>query len=119
MQVEWQITEQNILDAIADARSGELDGHAYDQGNWCGTACCVLGFARLRAGLLERNTGPQPGEIEDSPRCRRIAELMLTGDPQILDAAEGLRLPETIGGLIYFRGKWRTLADMQAAQGGS
>jgi len=85
------ITEQNILDAIRDARRGELQGHKYDQVHWCGTSCCVLGFARIRAGMPELDAGPQPGEIEDTPRARMLAALMYHARASVLDAMEAVQ----------------------------
>lgn len=85
------ITEQNILDAIKDARAGGYAGHRYDQHSWCGSACCVLGLARLRAGMPEVWRGPQPGEIEDTPRNRMLAMLMPIPDSDVLDLMESVR----------------------------
>ena len=82
------ITEKNIRDAINAARDGELGYKKYDQSRWCGTACCVLGFARILAGHPELNRGPRDGEIEDTPACRRLTELMECASPEILGLME-------------------------------
>jgi len=80
-----QITEEHLDIAIAAAREGRLGGRNYDQSKWCGTSCCVLGFARIAAGLPERNEGPIPGEIVDTPRARMIQALMWNSWPGTLD----------------------------------
>jgi hypothetical protein len=47
-----QITEADIDEAIRRAEAGGAGGVGYDQSRWCGTACCVLGHARIVAGLF-------------------------------------------------------------------
>src|SRR5579885_3197225 len=80
------ITEAILDQAIEAAERGLLNC-------WCGcgTACCVLGFARHLAGLPERRGGPQPGEIEDTPRAQTIARLMCCGSPDILRVMRAVR----------------------------
>jgi uncharacterized protein YjbI with pentapeptide repeats len=78
------ITEAILDQAIEAAEAGHLNGLTYNQSNWCGTACCVLGFARHIAGIEEIDAGPQEGEIENTPRARAIERLMRCGSPWIL-----------------------------------
>src|SRR5579885_1958403 len=85
------ITEAILDQAIEAAERGHLDDMTYDQSEWCGTACCVLGFARHLAGLPESRGGPQPGEIEDTPRAQTIARLMCCGSPDILRVMRAVR----------------------------
>lgn len=85
------ITEQNILDAIKDARAGGYAGRKYNQRSWCGSECCVLGFARRRAGADQFRGGPRPGEIEDTPRARIFAEILHLESPGILDFMEAIQ----------------------------
>ena len=82
---EKKIITEEILDrAIAAAKLGHVNGLTYDQSSWCGTACCVLGFARYLAGLKEVNRGPGDDEFAESPRIRTIRTLMRCGSPAIL-----------------------------------
>ena len=99
-----QITEENLDNAIRTARAGGGMGHTYNQGRWCGTACCVLGFARLDAGLPEIDGGPQPGEIVDTPKGRLIAALMRSGDAAILDLMERVQPDGTLDRPVHFSG---------------
>lgn len=105
-----QITEAHLDEAIRMAKAGGGMGHEYNQRSWCGTACCVLGFARLVAGLPERNQGPQPGEIVDTPKGRMIAALMMSANANILDVMERIQpdgtldRPVHIDGALYLRG---------------
>lgn len=100
------ITEQNILDAIKDARDGGYAGRKYNQRFWCGSECCVYGFARIRAGMPEVNGGPQPGELEDTPRNRMFAALMSIGDPSVLDVMEAVQPDGSLewGGNLFLNG---------------
>ena len=71
------ITEAHIDEARAICEAGGKDGIGYDQSEWsCGTTMCVLGWARRVAGAGGNYTGPEPGEIEDTPRAQTIARLM-------------------------------------------
>ena len=99
-----QITEENLDNAIRMARAGGGMGHIYNQAHWCGTHCCVLGFARLVAGLPEQNQGPQPGEIVDTPKGRLIAALMRSGDAAILDLMERVQPDGTLDRPVHFSG---------------
>jgi len=85
-----QITEQHLREAIVAAETGHLNGHEYDQSTWCGTACCVLGFARIIAGLDKADEGPRPGEIEDTPWTKTIVRLLGCGSPDILRAMQAV-----------------------------
>ena len=78
------ITEEIIDKAIAAAEEGHINGLTYNQSSWCGTACCVLGFARHIAGLPDKNDGPQDEEFMDSPRIMAIRRLMRSPTPAIL-----------------------------------
>jgi hypothetical protein len=78
------ITEKHIDEAIAIIEAGGRNGRGYNQGEWCGTSCCLLGWARIVAGLPELNQGPRPGEIEDTPRARKIASLMMSSGSDII-----------------------------------
>ena len=78
------ITEEIIDKAIAAAEEGHINGLTYNQSSWCGTACCVLGFARHIAGLPDKNDGPQDEEFMDSPRIMAIRQLMRSPTPAIL-----------------------------------
>ena len=78
------ITEEIIDKAIAAAEEGHINGLTYNQSSWCGTACCVLGFARHIAGLPDKNDGPQDEEFMDSPRIMAIRKLMRSPTPAIL-----------------------------------
>ena len=99
-----QITEAHLDEAIRTAKAGEGMGHAYDQKSWCGTACCVLGFARLVAGLPKRNVGPRPGEIVDTPRARLIAALMYCSEESILDVMERVQPDGTLDRPVHVNG---------------
>ena len=99
-----QITEAHLDEAIRMARAGGGMGHEYNQLSWCGTVCCVLGFARLVAGLPERNQGPQPGEIVDTPRARMIAALMYCGNPSILDVMEHIQADGSLDRPVHVNG---------------
>ena len=82
------ITEEILDQAIAAAKAGHVNGLTYDQSSWCGTTCCVLGFARYLAGLEERNEGPRDEEFAESPRIGTIRNLMGCGSPAILSIME-------------------------------
>ena len=99
-----QITEAHLDEAIRMAKAGGGMGHRYDQRSWCGTACCVLGFARLVAGLPEQNKGPQPGEIVDTPRARLIAALMYCGEESILDVMVRVQPDGTLDRPVHIDG---------------
>ena len=86
-----KITEAHIDEALRIARAGGRDGRTYDQGTWCGTSCCVLGWARIAAGIPEENCGPRPDEIEDTPRARTLTALMHSGDPAVLTLMEAVK----------------------------
>ena len=46
------ITLEHLREALRRVQAGELpEGHGYDQGNWCGTSCCLWGHAHVVAGL--------------------------------------------------------------------
>lgn len=49
--------------AISARDSKPVDGHGYNQANWCGTSCCIWGHAVSAASLpLEAaDGGPPPG----------------------------------------------------------
>ena len=102
----WKLLTEEIIDqAIVAAKAGAVNGLTYDQGSWCGTACCVLGFARYIAGEPEVNSGPRPGEIVDTPRGRALSVLMRCGEPSVLlvmerVGADGLisYAPDTVWG---------------------
>jgi hypothetical protein len=91
-----QITEAHIDAAIEAARAGHLAGHTYNQLNWCGTSCCVLGFARIEAGVPEINDGPQPDEIVDTPRAQMMTALMHSSDSTVLDAMQAVQADGSI-----------------------
>ena len=99
-----QITEANLDEAIRMARAGGGMGHEYNQRSWCGTSCCVLGFARLVAGIPEQSEGPQPGEIVDTPRARLIAALMHCSDESILDVMERVQPDGTLDRPVHVNG---------------
>ncbi len=105
-----QITEAHLDEAIRMAKAGGGMGHKYNQRSWCGTSCCVLGFARLVAGIPERNQGPQEGEVVDTPKGRLIAALMMSANANILDVMERIQpdgtldRPVHIDGALYLRG---------------
>lgn len=86
-----QITEADIDEAIKIAKAGGRDGKGYDQANWCGTSCCVLGWARIVAGLLDLNEGPREEEIVDTPRAKTLGRLMESGRRDILLVMEHVR----------------------------
>ena len=79
-------------------------GHEYNQRSWCGTSCCVLGFARLIAGLPERNQGPQPGEIVDTPKGRLIEGLMTSSDSAVLELMEHIQSDGTLDQPVHIDG---------------
>jgi hypothetical protein len=105
------ITEAHIDQAITWAEAGGNGEHAYDQSSWCGTACCVLGFARLAAGVKEVNMGPRSGEIENTPRAETISRLMNCSSKDIL------RVMSTVqpDGTINLRGADLTGAVLRGA----
>ena len=105
------ITEKHIDEAIKVAKAGGTTEHRYDQRRWCGTACCVLGHARIIAGLPERDEGPTPNEIEDTPRAQRIAQLMLCPSPTILRVMEAVQAD----GRIVLAGADLRDADLRGA----
>ena len=78
------ITEAVLDEAIEAAEAGHINGLTYDQSSWCGTACCVLGFARHIAGLPEQNIGPQDSEFSKSPKISTLKKLMKCSSPDIL-----------------------------------
>ena len=78
------ITEAVLDEAIEAAEAGHINGLTYDQSSWCGTACCVLGFARHIAGLPEQNIGPQDSEFSESPKISTLKKLMKCSSPDIL-----------------------------------
>ena len=78
------ITEAVLDEAIEAAEAGHINGLTYDQSSWCGTACCVLGFARHIAGLPEQNIGPQDSEFSESPKISTLRKLMKCSSPDIL-----------------------------------
>ena len=94
------ITEEIIDEAIAAAEEGHINGLTYSQSSWCGTACCVLGFARHIAGLPEKNEGPQDDEFVESPRIMAIRQLMNSPTPAIL----GIMRMVSAEGKINLRG---------------
>ena len=90
------ITVANIREAITIARQGGRDGRGYDQARWCGTSCCVLGWARSVAGVDQVDSGPQGGEIEDTPEGRTLARLMNCSSPDILTVMDAVQRDGTI-----------------------
>lgn len=78
------ITERILDQAIAAASSGMR----YDQSKW---RRCILGIARHIAGMPTPDIGPQPGEIEDTPRAQRIAKLMFCKSPDILKVMKAVQ----------------------------
>lgn len=80
------ITVAQIRAAITIANAGGTPEMGYNQSKWCGSARCVLGHARIIAGVAEIDDGPQSGEIEDSPAGRVLARLMGCVRPDILRA---------------------------------
>lgn len=65
-------------DLLAGAAYAVAHPEEYDQSNWCGTACCVLGHARRLAGSDVIDSGPLPDEINIStPRARMLANMLL------------------------------------------
>ena len=109
---EKKIITEEILDrAIAAAKLGHVNGLTYDQSSWCGTACCVLGFARYLAGLEEVNRGPGDDEFAESPRIRTIRTLMRCGSPAILMIMERV----TPDGKIVLTGADLRRADLRRA----
>ena len=78
------ITEAHIDEALAICEAGGRDRIGYDQAAWCGTAMCVLGWARKIAGAKGRHTGPRDGEIDTTPRAQAIARLMRGYSPGVL-----------------------------------
>ena len=78
------ITEAVLDEAIEAAEAGHINGLTYDQSSWCGTACCVLGFARHIAGLPEQYIGPQDSEFSESPKISTLRKLMGCSSPDIL-----------------------------------
>ena len=110
--LEKKIITEEILDrAIAAAKLGHVNGLTYDQSSWCGTACCVLGFARYLAGLEEVNRGPGDDEFAESPRIRSIRTLMRCGSPAILMIMERV----TPDGKIVLTGADLRHADLRGA----
>ena len=105
------ITEEIIDKAIAAAEEGHINGLTYNQSSWCGTACCVLGFARHIAGLPEKNDGPQDEEFMDSPRIMAIRQLMRSPTPAIL----GIMRKVSAEGKIDLRGADLRGADLRGA----
>ena len=105
------ITEEIIVKAIAAAEEGHIDGLTYSQSSWCGTACCVLGFARHIAGLPEKNDGPQDEEFMDSPRIMAIRQLMRSPTPAIL----GIMRKVSAEGKIDLRGANLSCAELRGA----
>jgi hypothetical protein len=85
------ITEEIVDQAIAAAKAGHLNGLEYSQRAWCGTSCCVLGFARHIAGLPEFNGGPLDEEFASSARLVTIRRLMRCGSPDILRIMENVQ----------------------------
>ena len=111
-----QITEAHLDEAIRMAKAGGGMGHEYNQRSWCGTACCVLGFARLVAGLPEQDHGPEPGEIVDTPKGRMIAVLMQCSDAAILDVMERIQPDGTLDRPVHVDGNinlcWTALTHL-------
>ena len=105
------ITEEIIDKAIAAAEEGHIDGLTYSQSSWCGTACCVLGFARHIAGLPDKNDGPQDEEFVESPRIMAIRQLMCSPTPAIL----GIMRKVSAEGKIDLRDADLTRADLTGA----
>ena len=105
------ITEEIIDKAIAAAEEGHINGLTYNQSSWCGTACCVLGFARHIAGLPDKNDGPQDEEFMDSPRIMAIRQLMHSPTPAIL----GIMRKVSAEGKIDLRGADLRGADLRGA----
>jgi uncharacterized protein YjbI with pentapeptide repeats len=90
------ITEQHIDKAIELAEAGGGLGYTYDQSEWCGTSCCVMGFARIVAGVPEIPEGPRAGEIENTPRAQTLARLMGCGASGILLVMRGVKADGSI-----------------------
>ena len=105
------ITEEIIDEAIAAAEEGHINGLTYSQSSWCGTACCVLGFARHIAGLPEKNNGPEDDEFVESPRIMAIRQLMCSPTPAIL----GIMRKVSAEGKIDLRGADLRDADLRGA----
>lgn len=85
------ITVANIRQAIEVCDAGGTAEVGYDQASWCGTARCVLGHARIIAGVPEMDAGPMPGEIEDTPEGRTLARLMPCFSPDVLRVMRAVR----------------------------
>ena len=85
------ITEAHIDEALAICEAGGRDGIGYDQAAWCGTAMCVLGWARKIAGAKGRHTGPRDGEIDTTPRAQTLARLMDYPRPDVLRVMRAVR----------------------------
>ena len=48
---------------LAAAKFAVDNPEKYDQKEWCGTACCILGHARALAGSDQPQGGPRRGEL--------------------------------------------------------
>ena len=108
------ITEAHIDEALAICEAGGRDGIGYDQARWtgeCGTAMCVLGWARLVAGAPAVDAGPSDDEIEDTPRAQTIARLMGCPSHHILKVMRAV----TKEGLIDLSGADLSGADLSGA----
>jgi hypothetical protein len=105
------ITEEIIDQAIAAAKAGHLNGLEYSQRAWCGTSCCVLGFARHIAGLPELNEGPRDEEFASSARLSTIRRLMHCCSPDILRIMKNVQLD----GKIILAGADLSGADLSEA----
>jgi hypothetical protein len=90
------ITEAHIDKAIELAEAGGGLGHTYDQSAWCGTSCCVMGLARIVAGVPGVPNGPRAGEIDDTPRAQTLARLMGCGASGILLVMRGVKADGSI-----------------------
>ena len=96
-----KITEKHLDAALAICEKGGRGEVGYNQASWgqpdCGTAMCVLGWAREEAGSPIVNHGPRVGEIESTPRARRIAQLLYCPSPDILRVMRAVGADGSIG----------------------
>ena len=72
-----EITEEHLRTACDNAEAGGAkygdDYYAYNQGQWCGTACCLWGHAHLAANGTEKGAKDGPSQEWIGSDLRRAA----------------------------------------------
>jgi hypothetical protein len=63
-----------MLGVARDLRSGVIPSERYDQGTYCGTACCVAGHLMIRLGVM-RSGAPRRSDRENvSTRLMQLGD---------------------------------------------